>query len=120
MKSTYERHEPTRREFLKRAGRTATAGIAFAAAPGYVHQTQTPSVNEARVNTVAPGPIQTKMLDRFVGGDEQMKAGFLATIPAKRSATAEEIAQAILLVASDKAPYLTGQSVSVDGGYTAQ
>ena len=73
-----------------------------------------------RVNTVAPGPIQTEMLDRFVGGDEQMKAGFLATIPAKRSATAEEIAQAILFVASDKAPYLTGQSVSVDGGYTAQ
>lgn len=73
-----------------------------------------------RVNSVAPGPIQTEMLDRFVGGDEQMKAGFLATIPAKRSATAEEIAQAILFVASDKAPYLTGQSVSVDGGYTAQ
>jgi NAD(P)-dependent dehydrogenase (short-subunit alcohol dehydrogenase family) len=73
-----------------------------------------------RVNAVAPGPIQTEMLDRFVGGDDQMKAGFLATIPAKRSATAEEIAQAILFVASDKAPYLTGQSVSVDGGYTAQ
>lgn len=73
-----------------------------------------------RVNTVAPGPIQTEMLERFVGGDEQMKAGFLATIPAKRSATAEEIAQAVLFVASDKAPYLTGQSLSVDGGYTAQ
>jgi NAD(P)-dependent dehydrogenase (short-subunit alcohol dehydrogenase family) len=73
-----------------------------------------------RVNAVAPGPVATEMLERFTGGDQQMKAGFLATIPAKRPATPDEIAQTILFVASDKAPYLTGQSISVDGAYTAQ
>jgi NAD(P)-dependent dehydrogenase (short-subunit alcohol dehydrogenase family) len=60
------------------------------------------------------------MLDRFVGNKEDVKAGFLATVPAKRAATVEEIAQTILFVASDKAKYLTGQILAVDGGYTAQ
>jgi len=73
-----------------------------------------------RVNAVAPGPVATAMLDRFVGGNQEIKAGFLATLPAKRAATVDEIAQTILFVASDKAKYLTGQIVTVDGGYTAQ
>jgi NAD(P)-dependent dehydrogenase (short-subunit alcohol dehydrogenase family) len=73
-----------------------------------------------RVNAVAPGPIATDMLERFTGGNEQAKSGFLSTIPAKRQGTPEEIAQTILFVAGDQAPYLTGQSVSIDGGYTAQ
>jgi NAD(P)-dependent dehydrogenase (short-subunit alcohol dehydrogenase family) len=73
-----------------------------------------------RVNAVAPGPVETAMLDRFVGNKEDVKAGFLATVPAKRAATVEEIAQTILFVASDKAKYLTGQILAVDGGYTAQ
>ncbi|HSI48547.1 MAG TPA: glucose 1-dehydrogenase [Ideonella sp.] len=73
-----------------------------------------------RVNAVAPGPVATQMLDRFVGNNESNKAGFLATIPARRAAQPEEIAQTIVFLASDKARYLTGQSVAVDGGYTAQ
>ncbi|MGH9809722.1 MAG: SDR family NAD(P)-dependent oxidoreductase [Terriglobia bacterium] len=73
-----------------------------------------------RVNAVAPGPVATQMLDRFVGGSEEAKAGFLSTIPARRASTPEEIAQTILFLASDKARYLTGQRVAVDGGYTAQ
>lgn len=72
-----------------------------------------------RVNAVAPGPIATEMLDRFAGSEEA-KAGFLATIPAKRAGIVEEIAETILFLASDKARYLTGQSLAVDGGYTAQ
>jgi NAD(P)-dependent dehydrogenase (short-subunit alcohol dehydrogenase family) len=73
-----------------------------------------------RVNAVAPGPVATAMLDRFVGANEEIKAGFLATIPAKRAASVDEITQTILFVASDKAKYLTGQIVTVDGGYSAQ
>jgi len=73
-----------------------------------------------RVNAIAPGPVQTDMLDRFVGGSEEAKAGFLDSIPAKRAASADEIAQTIVFLASDKARYLTGQSIAVDGGYTAQ
>ena len=73
-----------------------------------------------RVNAVAPGPVATEMLDRFTGGDAAAKAGFLASIPARRAATPDEIAQTVVFLASDAARYLTGQSVTVDGGYTAQ
>ncbi|AZP12942.1 SDR family NAD(P)-dependent oxidoreductase [Undibacterium parvum] len=73
-----------------------------------------------RVNAVAPGPVQTDMLDRFVGRDESQKAGFLSGIPLKRAATVDEIAETILFVASSKATYLTGQSIAVDGGFTIQ
>jgi NAD(P)-dependent dehydrogenase (short-subunit alcohol dehydrogenase family) len=72
-----------------------------------------------RVNAVAPGPVETPMLNRFTGGDADAKAGFLTLVPAKRAATAEEVAQTILFLASDKAPYITGQSLAVDGGMLA-
>lgn len=73
-----------------------------------------------RVNAVAPGPIQTDMLERFVGRSEDAKAGMRAGNPAQRFGTVDEIAQTIVFLASDKARYLTGQSVAVDGGYVAQ
>jgi NAD(P)-dependent dehydrogenase (short-subunit alcohol dehydrogenase family) len=73
-----------------------------------------------RVNAVAPGPVETDMLSRFTGGNEEAKAGLLGMMPAGRAATTEEIAQTIVFLASDKARYLTGQSIAVDGGYTAQ
>lgn len=72
-----------------------------------------------RVNAVAPGPVETEMLNRFTGGNAEAKAGFLGTMPLKRAATSEEIAQTILFLASDKAPYITGQSIAVDGGKLA-
>ena len=73
-----------------------------------------------RVNAVAPGPVQTEMLERFVGGNQDAKNGFLGSLPARRAGTVEEIAQTIVFLASDKAKFLTGQSLAVDGGYTAQ
>jgi NAD(P)-dependent dehydrogenase (short-subunit alcohol dehydrogenase family) len=73
-----------------------------------------------RVNAVAPGPIQTDMLERFTGGNEDAKNGFLASLPARRAGTPEEIAQTIVFLASDKARFLTGQCLAVDGGFTAQ
>src|SRR3984957_2327367 len=54
-----------------------------------------------RVNAVAPGPIETPMLNRFVGSEEN-KNGFLQHIPLKRAGTPDEVAQAILFLASDK------------------
>jgi NAD(P)-dependent dehydrogenase (short-subunit alcohol dehydrogenase family) len=73
-----------------------------------------------RVNAVAPGPIQTDMLERFTGGNEDAKNGFLASLPARRAGTPKEIAQTIVFLASDKARFLTGQCLAVDGGFTAQ
>jgi NAD(P)-dependent dehydrogenase (short-subunit alcohol dehydrogenase family) len=71
-----------------------------------------------RVNAVAPGPIDTEMLTRFAGTPER-KAGAIANVPAKRAGKPEEVAQTILFLASDKAPFITGQSVAVDGGKLA-
>jgi NAD(P)-dependent dehydrogenase (short-subunit alcohol dehydrogenase family) len=73
-----------------------------------------------RVNAVAPGPVETAMLDRFTGGSADAKAGMLGMFPAKRAARPDEIAQTIVFLASGKAGYLTGQCIAVDGGYTAQ
>ena len=73
-----------------------------------------------RVNAVAPGPVATDMLDRFVDSNEEAKARFLDSMPAKRAAEVDEIVQTILFIAGNKARYLTGQSIAVDGGYTAQ
>lgn len=72
-----------------------------------------------RVNSVAPGPTQTDMLDRFLG-DEANKAQFLATLPVARAGSPEEIAQTILFIASNKSPFITGQSIAVDGGLLAR
>jgi NAD(P)-dependent dehydrogenase (short-subunit alcohol dehydrogenase family) len=72
-----------------------------------------------RVNAVAPGPIETEMINRFTGGSADAKASFVATVPANRLGTSEEIAQTILFIASDKALYMTGASIAVDGGKLA-
>jgi NAD(P)-dependent dehydrogenase (short-subunit alcohol dehydrogenase family) len=71
-----------------------------------------------RVNAVAPGPIDTGMLDRFTGTPEK-KASLIAAVPLKRMGRPEEIAQTILFLASDKAPFITGQIIGVDGGKMA-
>ncbi len=71
-----------------------------------------------RVNAVAPGPIQTGMLDRFTGGAEG-KAWLTDQVPAKRLGHVDEIAAAIVFAAIGNATYMTGQSISVDGGVTA-
>ncbi len=71
-----------------------------------------------RVNAVAPGPTETAMLDRLTGSPER-KAAFFAALPMKRGGTPEEIAEVISFAASDKASYLTGQIIRVNGGKTA-
>jgi NAD(P)-dependent dehydrogenase (short-subunit alcohol dehydrogenase family) len=76
--------------------------------------------NGLRLNAVAPGPIETAMLDRFTGGSAEATAGFFGIIPSKRGGRVDQIASTIVFLVSDQASYLTGQSISVDGGYTAQ
>ena len=71
-----------------------------------------------RVNAIAPGPIDTGMLDRFTGSPER-KASFAASVPMKRLGRSEEIADAIVYLGSDKSSYLTGQIIGVNGAKTA-
>ena len=71
-----------------------------------------------RVNAVAPGPVETGMLDRFTGSEER-KAGLIAGVPMRRAGLPDEIAQAIVFLASEKASFITGQILSVDGGKSA-
>src|ERR1700729_3443850 len=71
-----------------------------------------------RVNAVAPGPIETALLDRFTGNADR-KAGLVASVPLKRAGSPEEIADAIVFVASAKASFITGQIINVNGGKTA-
>jgi NAD(P)-dependent dehydrogenase (short-subunit alcohol dehydrogenase family) len=71
-----------------------------------------------RVNAVAPGPTETAMLDRLTGSAEK-KAAFFAAVPLKRGALPAEIADAIVFVASNKAAYISGQIIRVNGGKTA-
>ena len=71
-----------------------------------------------RVNAVAPGPVDTELLDRFTGSADR-KAGLLAGVPLKRAGRPEEIAQAIVFLASENASFITGQVIGVNGGKTA-
>ena len=71
-----------------------------------------------RVNGVAPGPTDTGMLTRFTGTAEK-KAALVTGVPMGRLGLTEELANAIMFIASDEASYITGHILNVDGGHTA-
>ena len=106
-------------------GRRGAAGASLYSASKHLVEGLTKSAaleaapSGVRVNMVAPGPIDTGMLKRFTGTDEK-KAGLTATVALKRLGRPEEVAQAIVFLASDKASFITGASYSVDGGKSAQ
>jgi NAD(P)-dependent dehydrogenase (short-subunit alcohol dehydrogenase family) len=71
-----------------------------------------------RVNAVAPGPTDTGMLTRFTGTPEN-KAALTAGVPLGRLGRTEELADAIVFIASDQASFITGHILNVDGGKSA-
>jgi NAD(P)-dependent dehydrogenase (short-subunit alcohol dehydrogenase family) len=71
-----------------------------------------------RVNTVAPGPVDTGMLGRFAGTSEA-KAALAGGVPIGRIAEPNEVAAAVEFLASDRASFITGHSLLVDGGKLA-
>jgi len=72
-----------------------------------------------RVNAIAPGSIDTDMVDRLVGKDGERRNWLLSLHPVGRFGTSEEIAAAVLYLASDAAKFTTGTTLLVDGGWTA-
>ena len=71
--------------------------------------------NGVRVNAVSPGPTRTEGTDAMGEGLEQLAA----QAPAGRSATPDEIAEAIVFLATDSASFIHGAKLAVDGGPTA-
>jgi NAD(P)-dependent dehydrogenase (short-subunit alcohol dehydrogenase family) len=101
----------------------AERGIYHAAKHGVLGFTKSAALEYAargiRINAICPGLIQTPMSEQMVaaGQGEALKA-LEKSIPMGRVGRAEEIANAVLWLCSDAASYVTGQSISVDGGFT--
>ena len=98
-------------------------GIYHAAKHGVIGFTKSAAMEYAakgiRVNDVCPGMIRTPMSDQMEasGQGEALKKMLEQNVPMKREGKASEIADAVLFLCSDKASYITGQSISVDGGF---
>ncbi|ACS98989.1 SDR family NAD(P)-dependent oxidoreductase [Paenibacillus sp. JDR-2] len=70
-----------------------------------------------RVNAVCPGYIDTPLIQ---GGSEEARQYLINLHPMGRLGTPEEIAKSVLFLASEDASFITGTTLTVDGGYTAQ
>jgi NAD(P)-dependent dehydrogenase (short-subunit alcohol dehydrogenase family) len=68
-----------------------------------------------RVNCVAPGPVNTKLA--LAVHTPEIRAAYHDAIPLNRYGTEKEIAEVIVFLCSDKASYVTGQTIAVDGGF---
>lgn len=108
------------------AGLVGFAGSpAYAASKGGVVQlTRTAALEYAtqgvRVNCVCPGIIDTPMAQRFTHGDPAVVARIAAMEPVGRMGQAREVAQLALFLASERASFITGAVIPVDGGYVAR
>jgi len=106
------------------------ANYAWTGAPGVVHSasakagvlamTRTLAVEWARykirVNAIAPGPVYTEGASKRLFPDPMIEEGIRRTIPLRRFASLEEIANAAAYLLSDYASYVTGENFVIDGG----
>ena len=94
------------------ASKHAVLGLTKSAALEYAKQ-------GIRINAVSPGGIETELFERFAS-DPQFREQMEAAHPVGRIGKPEEIASAVLWLCSDGASFVTGQTLTVDGGFTAQ
>ena len=91
---------------------------------GVVQMTRTLAVEWApsgvRVNAVAPGHIATELVRKQWETEPHLKEFFLSRTPMGRLGTPEDVAGPVVFLAGDAAAMITGQIITVDGGYTAQ
>ena len=96
------------------AAKHAVEGLTKSAALEFARQS-------IRINAVAPAAIATDMIDRFAGGVESVAGKYIASLhPIGRIGEPLEIARPAAFLLSDAASFVTGTSLLVDGGWTAQ
>ena len=112
------------------AASVCIGGAAYAASKGAIlsytrHIARELAGREVRANCVSPGFMRTPMTTGERSGltDVEQEArldAFGRLVPMRRVGTADDIANAILFLASDEAEYITGQELLVDGGYVVR
>ena len=108
------------------AGRIGMAGVSIYVASKHAVEglTKVAALEYARegirVNAVAPGLIDTDMADRFAGKEGEQREYIAGLHPIGRSGKPREVADAIVWLASEESSFVTGHSLSVDGGWLAQ
>jgi NAD(P)-dependent dehydrogenase (short-subunit alcohol dehydrogenase family) len=73
-----------------------------------------------RVNAVSPGPIETDMGQRFFGTLDNMRTFASTAVPMGVTGRPQDIAEAVLYLASSAARFVVGQTLTVDGGLISQ
>ena len=103
-------------------------GSVFMVQPGrcaiiYTHLGSRAKHRKIRVNAISPGPIDTPGLRGFVSGlaqsekqIEQVKTSIISSVPLGRMGTPDEVAKAVLFLASDDSSFITGIELFIDGG----
>ena len=93
------------------AAKHGVIGLTKSAALEYIGQ-------NIRINAICPGTARSRMVDEWMAGSAEAEAQVAALHPIGRIAEPEEIAEAVLWLASPRASFVVGVAMPVDGGYT--
>ena len=94
------------------AAKTGLLGLTRTIALEYAEQ-------NIRANSICPGPIRTPMMEEALAENPAAADYLINMVPARRVGTAEEVANAVLFLASEQSSYITGVALPIDGGQTA-